>query len=72
MDLVKNLSEKDLAADRQLLHQLDRILANKIGVDKETFADVKREHQKNQEVYKHLFAAIEDELIAKGDMKLQL
>lgn len=70
--LVKELDDADLRADRKLLEQLDRILVNKIGVDKETFAEVKKEHEKIQQVYRHLFAAIEDELITKGEMKLQL
>lgn len=61
-----------LLSDRRLLDKVDQVLNSKVGVDKKTFAGLKAEHQKNQQMYLNLFAAIEDELLNKGDMKLQL
>lgn len=70
--LVEAVDEEQLMADRRLLGKVDKVLASKVGLDPQAFASLKKEHLQNQKMYQNLFDAIEDELITKGDMKLQL
>lgn len=71
-DAAGSVDEAVLLSDRRLLDKVDRVVSAKAGVDKKTLEELKREHQKSQQTYLSLFAAIEDELIRKGDLKLQL
>lgn len=70
--LVEAVDEEQLMSDRRLLGKVDRVLSSKVGLDPQAFAALKKEHLQNQQMYMNLFNAIEDELIVKGDMKLQL
>lgn len=70
--LIEQTSDETLEKAAPLLEKLNLLLCNKIGVDKNTFSDLKKEQSKNYETYRDLFDAIEEELISKGDMKLQV
>jgi len=69
---VGSIDPEVLLSDRRLLEKVNQVLNAKLGVDQKTFLSLKAEHQKNQQMYLNLFAAIEDELLNKGDMKLHL
>ena len=70
--LLQQTSDETLEKATPLLQKLNLLLCNKIGIDKNTFSDLKKEHSKNYETYCDLFDAIEEELISKGDLKLQV
>lgn len=65
-------ADETLLNDQRFLQKLDKMLGIKMGVDKDTLAELKKEHQENQKTYTNLFEAMEDELIAKGNLKMQL
>lgn len=70
--LLESLSPESIEKDVKLLCNLNAALNSKVGIDKEMFAELKKEHEKEQKMYNSLFDAIEDELINKADLKLQL
>lgn len=67
-----SVDEAALLSDRRLLERVERVVSAKVGVDKKTLEELKKETHQSHQTYLSLFAAIEEELIRKGDLKIQL